>query len=552
MNRKNALGRLRVCPVAMLLLLQACATVGAGGGLGRQTEAEVPPPWATRSEQEDEEARKAEAAVAMASMRGVASTVEQIGAELVFRFWAQNGALTMLSWQRTSDGAGPAAVSNTFVPGLEANLLTYLGTHTGEVHLTLRRQQQGWRLHSYATASGPKPPEAKTLPVRRIGVTWETLTQTHAVASRLARGVHLPEGGSTLLLAEVHLDDDLILEATTVRHETQGGAPGQPPAPGVEAALTEALLPFTHGVGPRTVRLRLDASHPQGPASAHWRVVKVETLPPPPPADPTLIDEHYALYERILREWREETKAAVRLAGVTSAEFLATWFISGLVLRGGHLLLEALAPRLATILARGGAGAVEWFRSFLARVRTPDREKFYRLWEKAQTKGVSASERSQLKRLMHQFEESLEARLDDVAKGQLRNSAHTDFYTRHHPGLARLLVDASNNLYPIHHRTPLEYAHLFPRLNINTSANLTAVELAVHKKINRVWTSFRAAGKKASAADVEEVVAIVDKHFGRWYNQVYEPRRSTHMLDAAAQAAIQEVTNLLNVIAKRG
>jgi hypothetical protein len=107
----------------------------------------------------------------MASMRGVASTVEQIGAELVFRFWAQNGALTLLSWQRTANGAGPAAASNTFVPGLEANLLTYLGTHTGEVHLTLRRQQQGWRLHSYATASAPKPPEAKTLPVRRMGVT---------------------------------------------------------------------------------------------------------------------------------------------------------------------------------------------------------------------------------------------------------------------------------------------------------------------------------------------------------------------------------------------
>lgn len=59
-------------------------------------------------------------------------------------------------------------------------------------------------------------------------------------------------------------------------------------------------------------------------------------------------------------------------------------------------------------------------------------------------------------------------------------------------------------------------------------------------------------GKKASTADVEGVVAIVNKHFGRWYNQVYEPRQSTHLLDAAAQAAIQEITNLLNVMAKRG
>jgi hypothetical protein len=227
MHRESVRLISRLCIAA--LLLQACATAGLAGDLepeedapegleAAQTEADPPPPWETRGEQEDEEARRAEAAAALSGMRGVLSTVEEEESELVFRFWAQNGALTLLSWKRTTRGTGQAGgKADTFLPGLEANLLTYSRKHTGEVRLTLRRQRQDWRLSSYSTVDTPKPREAKTLPVRRAGVTAETLTQAHAVASRLARSLQVPEGGSTTVLAEVHLDDDRVLDAREAR-----------------------------------------------------------------------------------------------------------------------------------------------------------------------------------------------------------------------------------------------------------------------------------------------------------------------------------------------
>jgi hypothetical protein len=332
----------------------------AGGGLVLEEElwrdiaAEPPPHWEVRSSKEDEEARKAEAMVAVQGMHGVASTLDETGVELSFCFWAQDGALTLLSWKRTTRGNGLAGDTGAFAPSLEAQLFVFSSARMGEVRLTLHRHWQGWRLRSYTTEDSPKPLEAKSLPIRRTGVTAETLAQAHAVASRLVMGLQVPSGGSATSLVDVRMDDDRILDATLVLHESRGSHPGQRPAPGLEARVTQALLPFTHGIGPRTVRLELEANHHPGEFQARWRVVGAETLRPPPSALPTLIDEHYALYERILREWREQTEDAFLQAGVTSAEFLATWFVTSLALRGGTALLEVTAPRLAPILARGG------------------------------------------------------------------------------------------------------------------------------------------------------------------------------------------------------
>jgi hypothetical protein len=228
-------------------------------------------------------------------------------------------------------------------------------------------------------------------------------------------------------LADVSLDDDRILSAMTVRYESRGGSPVREPSPGLVEQITQALLPFTHGIGPRTVRLHLEAEHHRTERHARWRVKEAGTLRPDPRAPPDLVAEHYALYERILREWREETKDAFIQAGISSTEFLATWFVSSLAMRGGLALFEAVAPRLAPILARGGSETVAWFRSFLARVRPAEREQFHRLWTKAQTQGLSAAEQEQFRKLMARFEQLLDTRLDSEASSNLRQMAHKDF-----------------------------------------------------------------------------------------------------------------------------
>ncbi|KFA91610.1 hypothetical protein Q664_20705 [Archangium violaceum Cb vi76] len=538
-------------------MLQACATTGAMEGIepeedlpAEEVGRTLPPPWETRDTQADEDARRAETTAALSGMRGVASHVEEAGARLVFRFWAQNGVLTLLSWKRDAAGSGSVGKSAAFAPGLETHLPTYVDARTGEIALTLQRARHGWGLRALTTSESSKPLEARTLPVRRTGVTADTLAQAHAMATRLAKGLRVPDGGNATVLADVLLDDARVLGATIARYESHGGPPIREPSPELVAQLTQALLPFTLGLGPRTVRLSLEAEHRRAERHARWRVMEAVTLRPATEASPDLAAEHYALYERILREWREETRDAFLEAGVSSTEFLATWFISGLALRGGLALFEAVAPRLAPILARGGSEAVAWFRSFLARVRPAEREQFHRLWTKAQTQGLSVAEKEQLRKLMARFDKLLDSRLDRDASDSLRQMAHKDFYGKFHTDLARLLLDERGKPYPVHHRIPLEYAHLFQRLNINARENLWGVHSAVHKKINNIWTAFRQAKDKATAEDVRKVADIVDRHFGRWFNQRYEVGRSASPLTTAEADALHEVKALVGFLLK--
>ncbi|QRK10716.1 hypothetical protein JQX13_11945 [Archangium violaceum] len=545
------------CMWLLALVLQACATTGAMDSLDSEEDLpasaereDLRPPWESRNEEADEEARQAETAAALSGMRGVLGQVEEAGVELTFRFWAQNGALTLLSWKRATGETGLAEKVDAFVPGFEKHLPTYVGTRTGEVVLTLRRERRGWALRSFTTAEGSKPLEARTLPVRGTGVTADTLAQARAVASQLSRGLRVPEGSRATLLADVSLDDDRLLSATTVRYESRGGSPVRVPSPNLVEQITRALLPFTHGIGPRTVRLSLEAEHHETERHARWRVREAGTLRPDPRAPPNLVAGHYALYERILREWREETKDAFIQAGISSTEFLATWFVSSLAVRGGLALFEAVAPRLAPILARGGSEAVAWFRSFLARVRPAEREQFHRLWTKAQTQGLSAAEKEQFRKLMARFEKLLDTKLDRDMSKDLRRMAQTDFYEKLHTDLAKILLDERGKYYPVHHRIPLEYAHLFERLNINARENLWGVHDLVHTKINKVWASFRRAKSKATSKDVRKVATLVDRHFGRWLNQRYEAGRSASELARAEADALEEVNALVDFLLK--
>jgi hypothetical protein len=95
--------------------------------------------------------------------------------------------------------------------------------------------------------------------------------------------------------------------------------------------------------------------------------------------------------------------------------------------------------------------------------------------------------------------------------------------------------------YEVHHRRPLEYAHVFPTEDVNAAANLKAVMKDVHQRIGSVWTEFRNIRGSPHAEDVDEVAGIIDRHFGRWYDQPHVPGEWTSVLDRAEEAARQEL-----------
>jgi len=67
----------------------------------------------------------------------------------------------------------------------------------------------------------------------------------------------------------------------------------------------------------------------------------------------------------------------------------------------------------------------------------------------------------------------------------------------------------------VHHRVPLEYAHLF-RANPNRVSNLIGVNERVHGLINNAWTAFRTAlnGRTPTPSEVIRQAIRIDNQFG--------------------------------------
>jgi hypothetical protein len=92
----------------------------------------------------------------------------------------------------------------------------------------------------------------------------------------------------------------------------------------------------------------------------------------------------------------------------------------------------------------------------------------------------------------------------------------------------------------------MEFAHKFPLRDINAAENLAAAAQPVHVSLGRVWTRLRKILNDPDARTVEEVERLVQKHYGRWFNKVYDnSRNSNEALEAAERAALEELEVLL-------
>jgi len=499
---------------------------------------------------EPEEARQAETERALAWMVGVASGAREVGTRLVFAFWVHEGALTPLGYQEARGGGRTGRVVEAH--GLERELRPLftrpLGRSTGEVVLTLRREEGRWAVDYDATRQGTRPAEAKTLAVGTRGTPSATFLAVHEAMRKVLRAVQVWEGGSARVEMTVELEDGRLTrwELVESRHTRQGTG-GGPRALSSEVAgnAVQVVLPFTEGLGPRTVRLVLRVEHWTGEAEARGWVE--EAWVERPSLEWALTPEqnwYHAMHEALLLRWREGVYEGSAWLAQKGVEEAGLWFVGGVVGKGlGSLLTKGL-EWVPKALGREPEVAAGWLRSALKRLTNQEQKAFEQLWKKVALEGQQAltrGEREALRGLFVRLEQVVQEPLNRDLKETLREQARK-YYKELYPQFARVLDDLADKL-PIHHRRPLQYAHLFPADDINAAGNLAMLQNYVHQEINFLWGQFRKARPNPTADEVRRAAEIIDGYFEPWYHRADDPPGLSRTAGEAREAALRELRN---------
>jgi hypothetical protein len=301
-------------------------------------------------------------------------------------------ALTLLSFRRTKEGEGVTAPINreAFLKHVSRELPTLIGAEPREVTLVLERGETGWSADLDRSSRDTPPAQARTLASTRVGASEETYRQALETARRLARLMTVPRGSRAQLEAEVSLDDYRITRWEPGEKESSGDGPALVAPEEAVAAIVTALLPFTDGLGERTVRLTLLGEHRHGEARPRWYTMAARTLEalPLPPEVADIVQEYRLLHEFIIVEFQEQSGRYAVLAATFTQEQLAYSIVGGLLLKGATVLFIKVAPIITSVLARGGRGAVSWFRTLLGRAPRKERELLQQLWMKAEAQGL--------------------------------------------------------------------------------------------------------------------------------------------------------------------
>ncbi|WP_395842233.1 hypothetical protein [Archangium violaceum] len=497
-----------------------------------------------RGPQEDEAAREAEVDRAVARMVGLCSGVEEVEAVRVFTFWVEGGALTQVGYQEQRGGgrAGRPVDAEGLARMLRRVFTEYAGRRTGEVMLRLRREETRWAVAYDATHSSARPPDARTLPVRTRGTPANTFLAFHEAAGKWASAVQVPVGGGARVELEVRLEDGRLAgwELSEVRR-TREGAGGNPRPLSREAMgqLVQALLPFTEGLGARTVHVVLNAEHRMGEVAARGRVesARVERSPQLPGSS-----WYLSMHESVLLRWREGVVEGSAWLAQWGVEELTLWLVGGIIAKGlGFFATEGL-EWVTRALGREPEAAAGWLRTALKRLPGEERATFEQLWGKVLLEGeqaLSRSERKALRGLFVRLEQAVQQPLDVDLKGKLREEARK-YYAELYPQFAELLEKEGKEL-PIHHRRPLQYAHLFPDENINAGENLAMLQKYVHEEINLLWGKFRKARPNPTADDVRRAAEAIDRQFEPWYHRAIDSPGMLKTVDDAREAALREL-----------
>ncbi len=501
---------------------------------------------AARQEGRDaQEAREAEADRAVARVVGVCSGVEEVGTVLAFTFWVEGGALTQVGYEETRGGgrAGRPVEAEELARVLRRVFGDYLGRRTGEVVLRLRREEASWAVDYEATRQGSRPAEARSLPVRTQGTPANTFLALHEVTSKWVGAVQVPTGGAARVELAVQLEDGRLAgwELREVRRtrEAPGGGGPRPLSGEVTGHLVRVLLPFTEGLGARTVRVVLGAEHRQGEAQARGRVESARVERSPQEPGPSW---YLSMHEAILLRWREGVVEGSAWLAQKGVEEAAVWMVGGMVAKGVGFFATKGLEWVPRALGREPEVAAGWLRTALKRLSGEERKTFDQLWRKVALEGeqaLSRAERETFRGLFVRIERLIQQPLDPDLKGTLREAAR-EYYAKLYPQFARVL-DKKGMKFPVHHRRPLQYAHIFPAEDINAGENLAMLQEYVHKEINFLWGRFRKARPDPTADEVRRAAEIIDGHFEPWYHRVDDPPGLVRTAEEAREAALREL-----------
>jgi hypothetical protein len=494
------------------------------------------------------EAREAETERALAWMVGVASGVREVGTRLAFTFWTHEGALTPLGYREEPGGGSTGRVveARELERMLRPLFIESLGRRTGEGVLTLRREEGRWAVDYEATGQGARPAEAKTLAVGTRGTPSAAFLAVHEAMRKGLRAVQVPGEGAARVVVTVELEDGRLtgwelVEALHTRQGTGGGARAL--SPEVAGQAVQVVLPFTEGLGARSVLLVLRVEHRAGEAEARGRVEEARVVRPSSAL--ALTPErnwYYAMHEALLLRWREGVYEGSAWLTEKGMEEAGLWFVGGLVGKGLGTLLTKGLEWVPKALGREPEVAAGWLRSALNRLSGEDKRAFERLWRKMALEGEQAltrGEREALHGLFVRLEQVVQEPLNPNLKNKLRDQAR-DYYKELHPRLAGVLDELSDEL-PIHHRRPLQYAHLFPADDINAAENLATLRKYVHNQINFLWGRFRQARPNPTADEVRRAAEIIDGYFKPWYHRADEPPGLLRTAREAREAALHEL-----------
>ena len=303
------------------------------------------------------------------------------------------------------------------------------------------------------------------------------------------------------------------------------------------------LLPFSEGIGPRTVHLVLRAEHRLGETEARGRVesVRVER----PPSAFALTPErnwYHAMHEAILLRWREDVYEGSAWLAQKGVDELALWCVGGILAKGVGFFGTKGLEWIPRALGRGPEAAAGWLRSALKRLPTEERKAFEQLWGKVALEGEQAltqGERETLRGLFVRLEQVIQQPLGTGPKEILRREAR-GIYRKLYPQFSRSMNDLGEEL-PVHHRRQLEHAHLFPDEDINAGENLAMVRRYLHLKLNFLWGRFRKARPNPTAEEMRRAAETIDRHFAPWYHRVDDPPGLSRTAEEAREAALLEL-----------
>ena len=249
--------------VLLLTLTPGCASTpqGTGGSGPVIVDPSQPPPI-------DLKAGREEAARVAARVWAVASGVRDVGSQLRFTLWSDQGALTLLGFVAENRGGRPGRPA-TDAEGTQRAMMTALEAamkHPArEVSLTLRRTESAWQVESTDFIQSFRPTHARTVP-GGPGALSSRLSASDVASHLQARlkSVQVPTDGTVSVDVQARVRNGHLvgLDVTPSRVILSGrGDKPRAVAPHVASEVAHLILLYAPCMGERSIRLGLRLSH---------------------------------------------------------------------------------------------------------------------------------------------------------------------------------------------------------------------------------------------------------------------------------------------------